>query len=165
MYPLPGFPSDNILYNSSPVSKPGNWYNPQISLGFCQFYLLSGVCSYSSSCMYFLSCMGGFVLRVTISLPSLFVEFIHAPLYTTSSLLLPWRGSCCVPSSICLYLFPNSWHTSASTSYLQTVLRWRVSLTCPCGFVSLRQELGCWGVCLLGSAKCLPKSTCQQAWY
>lgn len=46
----------------------------------------------------------------------------------------------------------------------QTVLQCRASLV-PCGFVSLRQDLGCWGICLLGSAKCLPKSTCQQAWY
>ena len=65
------------------------------------------------------SCIGGFVLRVTISLPSLFVEFIHAPVYTTSSLFLPLKRILLCTSSI--YYVPVSQQLTLSqllTSYL-----------------------------------------------
>lgn len=72
-----------------------------------------GFASFICTCVFmqffvhvFLSCIGGFVLCVMVSLPSLFVEFIHAPMYTTSSLFLPLKRILLCTSLLCTY-FPT----------------------------------------------------------
>lgn len=142
-----------------------HWYIHRPYSGHTSCNALICMCPYSSSYMYFKILKWLCATSLYFCLCYLWDLSMHLCIQLVRC-FYSCRESHSIHLPPVMYLFPSSGHlTNFLLPPLWTILQWMSALMSLCGFVSLRYI--CWGfcicICILGSAECLHKSTCQQA--